>query len=158
MDSSEDSFALYLCNSDSPSLPANQTQVLNHQDFFHKLLRSNDALEEIHSGDFTKVIEKKLILNPFFDEDLRCEAFQKYFNSGKSEDFQSEICRESYLSNSVNETFKIVSSKTNSIIDWKEIKLESLERICSNFIEDYAKNSEIGLRNNLKNKILNDQF
>lgn len=152
MNPTEGNFALYLCNTDIPVKPDNTDKITINRSYISSILKNNDIIEEVLDGGLEAVIEKKLALNPFLNEDTRSEIFEKNLKTEYKSDFISEVCRESFLSRNTLDAFKNVVAKT-TIVDWKAVKVDSLKRIHDKFIDKFTKTLDTSLRKDVSNKI-----
>ena len=59
--------------------------------------------------------------------------------SNNSEDILSELCREFYLTYNLKNNCRFIASRTSSVLNWKDIKKESLKKLYGEFIH---KNNE----------------
>lgn len=153
MTSTDELFSLYLSGSDNPVLFEGKCTGELNKDAAKKLLENDAAVEEMVQCS-ESVIMKKLALNPFSEEELRCELLEKIANSENSEEIFSELCQESYFTNNLITHGKSIIRQTGSLLDWKILKQESVQRLLKKFIENYIEgttDSEIIER--LKNKI-----
>jgi len=153
----DDNFILYISGSDRPLVPAEQSTLSLNENFIPKILQSDDAVEQALNQGLGSVIQKRLCLNSFLEEDLRCKLFEKQILSNQSEDILSEICRESYLKYNLQSNYRYIVAKTSSILNWKSIKMESLKRLHSNFIHKNTDNCDQTTINEINNKIFNSE-
>lgn len=153
MTSTDELFSLYLSGTDSPVVFEGKSKGVLNKDTAKTLLENDAAVEEMIECS-ESVINKRLALNPFFEEELRCELLEKIANSDNSEEIFSELCQESYVSNNLIRHGKTIMRQTGSILDWKMSRQESMRKLHEIFIKDYideATDNETIER--LKNKI-----
>ncbi len=153
MTSTDELFSLYLSGTDSPVVFEGKIKGVLNKDTAKTLLENDAAVEEMIECS-ESVINKRLALNPFLEEELRCELLEKIANSDNSEEIFSELCQESYFSNNLIRHGKTIMRQTGSILDWKMSRQESMRKLHEIFIKDYideATDNETIER--LKNKI-----
>lgn len=154
MTSNDELLSLYLCDTDYPILIEKGIKTqLNNANLIN-ILENHAEVEETFENP-ESMLNKRLVLNPFLDEDLRCEILEKMIDSNDSEKLLSEICQESYFTNNLVSNSKAVVRITGTILDWKQSKYESIRRLTEKFIEKYITEPKIDLdiTDKVKNKI-----
>ena len=150
----ENLFNTYISTTDLPiSFESEESSNISPK-AYSKILYSEDTLEQALNEGLRPIIEKKLALNPFLDEDLRSEIFELKSKSS-TKDFFSEICRESYFQRNIQSTLKLISIKTDSLMDWKRIKSEAIANIYSEFSKNNLEFTEESIRFEINKKINN---
>lgn len=150
----ENLFNTYISTTDLPILFESEESSNLSPKAYSKILYSEDTLEQALNEGLRPVIEKKLAINPFLDEDLRNEIFEMKSKSSAN-DFISEICRESYFQRNIQSTLKLILIKTDSLINWKRIKSEALAKIYSEFSKNNLEFTEESIRLQINKKINN---
>lgn len=156
MNSKDDLFNFYLSASDDPTAASNKQNhmISNHRDI-SKLVDSEDLLEEAVSDGVNSITSKRLLLNPFLDENIRIAMFKDFILSLKLDETISDICIDSYFNHNSLSIYKRISSKTYSFVDWKFVKIESIKQIYHEFIGKHGKDSNDMDLKILYNKIFN---
>lgn len=155
MSSTEELFYLYLSETDWPIFPEKENLAHANKEILESILENAASIEEAVENT-NSVIYKRLVLNPFLDEDLRCELFEKIANSDNSDEKFSEICQESYFTNNLVANCKNIVRRTGSILDWKLSKHESIRKLSEKFIDKYIDLSKIDVLDQVNNKIFNN--
>ena len=136
MSSNDELFSLYLSETDYPILIEKGIQTQLNKANLINILENYAEVEEAFENP-ESMLNKRLILNPFLEEELRCDILEKLINSNDSEKLISEICQESYFTNNLVSNSKAIVRITGAIMDWKMSKHESIQRLKENFTEKY---------------------
>ena len=152
-----DNFILYLSETDRPSALSEQNPSKVNEHFIAKILRNDDAVEQVINENLGSVLQKRLCTNSFLEEDLRNKLFENQILSNQSDDIIAEICRESYLTFNLKNNCQIIAAKTGTILNWKSIKRESLARIQMDFIHKKVNNCDKNTLDEIENKFFSSQ-
>lgn len=155
MNSKDELYNFYLSASDDPICPDDDINVNLNPDQIKKTIRDEDVLEEVLCEGLNSITTKRLLINPFLDENLRCNIFERVMSSDQSNDKIAEISMDSFLSNNIQSNYNRIVSRTNSFVDWKDLKKESIKSIYSDFIEKYGIDENEKDSDLLRNKIFN---
>lgn len=148
----------YLCSSDSPlhfSFSNTTTLDLN---LFAAMFNEPDSAEDASKiNGLESVIERRLILNPFLDEDSRSKLIMKSVSKKLYSNKFNEMCLDSYRVRNSLCSLKRLVLKTNSLIDWNRVKEEALFVNCKKFINkcDLYGNSKLLNEKERVSKFLN---
>ena len=154
MSSNDELFSLYLSETDYPILIEKGIQTQLNKANLINILENYAEVEEAFENP-ESMLNKRLILNPFLEEELRCDILEKLINSNDSEKLISEICQESYFTNNLVSNSKAIVRITGAIMDWKMSKHESIQRLKEYFTEKYIPEPRIDsdIIDKLRNKV-----
>lgn len=154
MTTTDELFSLYLSGTDCPVVFDGTSKGLLNRYTTKQILENDSALEEMVECP-ELVLTKKIALNPFTEEELRCELFEKIANNNHSEEIFSQLCQESYFANNLITQCKSIVRQTDSIMDWKISRQESMRRLYEKFIENYIDDTtDNETIEKIKNKII----
>jgi hypothetical protein len=154
MTSNDELFTLYLSETDCPIYLKEGINTQLSKSNLVNILENDAAVEEAIENP-ESMLHKRLALNPFLEEDIRCDILEKLVTSNDSEKIVSDICQESYLKYNLVLNSKKICEITGTIVDWKLIRNESIGKLSQNFIEKYISDSKTNkdILDKAKNKI-----
>lgn len=156
MNSKDELFDFYLSTSDVPIVPNGEIHSNINQKSIRKLLHGEDVLEEVVIDGINAITAKRLLVNPFLDENLRCNMFEEIISSTNCDDKMTEMCIDSFFSNNTQSNFNRIASRTSSFIDWKNVKKEVIKSLYSDFIKKHGRDEDAKDIDVFHNKIFNN--
>lgn len=132
------SFTLYLSASDSP-IPFSDLNLNEptSQRLKEALNLENNILEDFNEKTMLSIIKRRLVLNPFYQEEARNDLFSEYKRPDSMEDVK-DLCRDSFMDNSIMNTIKNIKGCTGAFIDWENIQQNASNEIIFEFIQSHS--------------------